>query len=124
MNKKFLKKVIKNYKRNQKRIEEIKRDIYSGTSIDYTKINSQNGYSDMTTNLIHQFDTNKERIKLQSYIDAVDRMILRLDDKEKTIYELYFIKCINWRGIENRGYGKSTIFRSLDAIYTILNEEL
>lgn len=125
MEKKALKRIIQNYKRNKKRIEEIKRDVYSLSGIDYTKPNAKEKQShDHMAEMIYRFEKNAERRRAQKEVDAVDRMILRLSEKEKQIYTLYFDKGISWNGIENYGYSRGTIFNTINIIYIKLNEEI
>ena len=126
MDKNYLKKVIKNYRRNKKRIREIERDYYGISGIDYSTVgnNKKSGTYDEIPAKVEAFDTNKERIKLQKEIDAVDRMLLRLDSKEQIIYEYYFIQNLSWDGIVNRGYSRGAISNSLEVIYLTLKEEI
>lgn len=125
MDKKALKRIIQNYKRNKKRIEEIKRDVYSLSGIDYTKTNAKEKQShDNMAEMIHRFEMNAERRKLQKEVDAVDRMILRLDDKKTKVYKYYFLENKTYRWIElNKYISKSVVQREVYKIFSILEEE-
>lgn len=125
MDKKALKRIIQNYKRNKKRIEEIKRDVYSLSGIDYTKTNAKEKQSyDHMAEMIHRFEMNAERRKLQKEVDAVDRMILRLDDKKIKVYKYYFLENKTYRWIElNKYISKSVVQREVYKIFSILEEE-
>lgn len=125
MNKRFLVKVIKNYSRNKKRIEEIRRDIYGMSAIDYTKpFSSEKKPNDSTANMVHMFEIDKERIRLQNQINAVDRMRLRLDERQKKVCEEIIIKSKKAFVLESEGISERTVYRLKNEILYILNEEL
>lgn len=122
----FLKKVIKNYKRNKKRIREIERDYYGTSGIDYTTMRNaqKTGIYDETPAKVEAFERNKERIKLQKEIDAVDRMLLKLNEEQEKIYQYYFLQNKTYRWIEiNQYISKSRAQRETYKILNILEEE-
>lgn len=125
MNKKYLFKIIKNYDRNKKRIEEIKKEIYALNSIDYTQtsINAK-GSKGNTAELVYSFENNPEKIKLQNQINAVDRMLLRLDYRQKRVYSEIITKNRKAFALECEGISERTVYRLKNEILYILNEEL
>lgn len=125
MNKKYLIKVIKNYSRNKKRIEEIKKEIYALNSIDYTQtsINAK-GSKGNTAELVYNFENNPEKTKLQAQINAVDRMLLRLDYRQERVYSEIIIKNRKAYALEREGISERTVYRLKNEILYILNEEL
>lgn len=126
MDKNYLKKVIKNYRRNKKRIREIERDYYGISGIDYSTVgnNKKSGTYDETPIKVEAFERDKERIKLQKEIDAVDRMLLKLNEEQEKIYQYYFLQNKTYRWIEiNQYISKSRAQRETYKILNILEEE-
>lgn len=125
MNKKYLFKIIKNYDRNKKRIEEIKKEIYALNSIDYTQtsINAKGSKGNMAE-MVYRFENNPEKIKLQNQINAVDRMLLRLDYRQERVFSEILIKNRKAYALESEGISERTVYRLKNEILYILNEEL
>lgn len=124
MNKKYLFKIIKNYDRNKKRIEEIKKETYALNAIDYSQISSNAKGKGNTAEMIYKFENNLEKIKLENQINAVDRMLLRLDYRQERVYSEIIIKNRKAYALESEGISERTAYRLKNEILNILNEEL
>ncbi len=124
MNKKYLFKIIKNYDRNKKRIEEIRKETYALNAIDYSQVSSNAKGKGNTAEMIYKFENNLEKIKLENQINAVDRMLLRLDYRQDRVYSEIIIKNRKAYALESEGISERTVYRLKNEILCILNEEL
>lgn len=124
MNKKYLFKIIKNYDRNKKRIEEIRKETYALNAIDYSQVSSNAKGKGNTAEMIYKFENNLEKIKLENQINAVDRMLLRLDYRQERVYSEIIIKNRKAYALESEGISERTAYRLKNEILNILNEEL
>lgn len=125
MNRRELIRVIKNYNRNKKRIEEIKRDVFSISGIDYSNSGGNDkNRKDTVFNSVYKFEMNKERKELQGLIDSVDRLNMRLTERQTIVYKLYFIQDKTVKAIESNGVSQATAYREIDNILEMLDEEI
>lgn len=125
MNRRELIRVIRNYTRNKKRIEEIKRDVFSISGIDYSNSGGNDkNRKDTVFNSVYKFEMNKERKELQGLIDSVDRLNMRLTERQIIIYKLYFIQDKTVKAIESNGVSQATAYREIDNILEMLDEEI
>lgn len=126
MNRKHLNKIIKNYSRNKKRINEIRRDYFGVRGIDYSTTGASNPKQghDITAEQVHAFMNDIERQRLQMEIDAVDRMFIRLDSRQKMVYKEIVVKNRKAYALEPNGISERTVYRIKNEILEILNEEL
>lgn len=125
MNKKYLIKIIQNYDRNKKRVEQIRDSYYSIGAVDYSESNQKNSKSwDKIGIQVHNFLENEEVQQLQKEIDAVDRLELTLTTTELLVYK-HFIKTRNQpHCLEHRGISRRNIYRIRNLILFKLKEEL
>lgn len=126
MNKKKLKQILFDYKRNKKHTEQLRDIAYGISSVDYTKPITQGGELSDTAMKVHKLYSYKVFLELKYKVDAVERVIEQLDKREKCIFEAYFINKKTVTQIDREGYGASrpTAYKVINNIINKLEKEL
>lgn len=126
MNKKRLKQILFDHKRNKKCMEQLRDSIYGISAINYNSPYIQGGEKVDISLKIYQLYTNKEFLELKYKVDAVERVIEQLDQRENRIFQAYFIDRNTVTQIDRLGYGASrpTAYKVINNIINKLEKEL
>lgn len=126
MNKEELKKILFDYKRDKKRLEQIRDKYYSMQSIRYDKdkVQSNKGSKEVEQKVVNLL-CDPEYIELDRKTKAVERVKAKVDYREAIVFEEYFInrKSISLILVQNP-ISRRTIFRDINKILSKLKEEL
>lgn len=121
-----LKNVLFNYKRNNKRLEQIRYNYGGIKSLKYDEDKIQtNRVSKQVEDSVVKMLSDTEYIKLTHEIDAVDRVRERLDLRQMIVLDEYFMNRRSTVWIEkNKPTSKGSIYRDTETILWLLEEEL
>jgi RinA family phage transcriptional activator len=89
--KKYLEKELFDYSKNRKKLEEIRSDIIdSSPTSDLGMPRSPNRAKEQLTNKVHRLMSNASIIRLEETINAIDRVVKRLNSPQKELYDRYY----------------------------------
>lgn len=121
-----LKKILFDYKRNKKRIEQIRSEYYSISSIRYDqeRVKTYKVNKDVEQKVVSLL-SNREYVELDKKVKAVERTRLRLDARQQIVFDEYFMnkRDIRWISI-NKPITRRTAYREIERIIYICQEEI
>lgn len=126
MNKKEVLYIIRSYRRNKKRIEEIRNEMYGISGFQIASVGGSSYPHDKDVLKIHRFNTNPEKIKLERYVNAVERFeeLISYSNEYVMVYEKMMKRDNNGKVMEQYGISKSKAYRLFNELINMFIEQM
>jgi RinA family phage transcriptional activator len=124
--KRYLEKELRDYQKNKKELEELRLNIMEESpSKELGMPSSPNRGQEQLTPKVYKLMTNVRLKKLAETVDAIDRVIVGLDDSQLAFFDMYYKRGFGrYKVCMNMPLSEATYFRYKNKIIDSLAEKL